>query len=426
MGGGFQLRRLGEPKAVRVSAALRRRGRTAGKLFLFGVIPTAMLLCGAQGAAAQDASGRKLDFQVIGRVVYDSNSARGASPLATVRKLQQDDILYSPSARIDAALPIGRQAVFVNGAVGYDFRQNNKQLNRERIDVSAGVAGSAGPCGLTATGSFSRSQSDIADLIAEVTKNTEQRVSYGLQGNCGIGAGLSVNLGGTHSRSTNSAEGQGLVSSTSEGLSGGINYGNRTLGVLGLVASYSTSGYDDRPGMPLQSDGFNSYSAGVNYSRPIGTRLQGQLSLFYSQTQQKGPLEDQFTGLTGSGTLTYRATSRLRATLGYQRGVSATNQQGSSYSLSQSVQLNLGYALTSRIRTSIGARGYKRDYRGGGMPPPSQISNERGYSIFGSTSLSLGRDMSLALDASRDVRNTNLTVFDYRGYRVGLSATKSF
>lgn len=426
MGGEFQLRRSGDPTVLPVSVGLRRRRKTAGKLFAFGAIPAAMLLCGAQGAAAQGAVGRKLDFQVIGRVVYDSNAARGANALATVRNVQQNDILYSPSARVDAALPIGRQAVFVNGAVGYDFRQNNKQLNRERIDVSGGVAGSAGPCGLTATGSFSRSQSDIADLIAEVTKNTEQRVSYGLQGSCGIGAGLSVNLGGTHSRSTNSAEGQGLVNATSEGLSGGVNYGNRTLGILGLVASYSTSKYDGRPGMPINSDGFDSYGAGVNYSRPIGTRLQGQLSLFYSQTQQNGPLEDQFTGLTGSGTLTYRATSRLRATLGYQRGVSATSQQGSSYSLSQSVQLNLGYALTSRIRTSIGARGFKRDYRGGGLPPPGQISSEKGYSVFGSASVSLGRDLSLAMDASRDVRNTNLTVFDYKGYRVGLSATKSF
>lgn len=398
-----------------------------------GVAPVFVLTAIAGSAHAQGmAVARKVQTQILGRVVYDSNAARGSNPLAERRDVRQDDILYSPSVRVDIVLPLARQMVFLNGNVGYEFRQYNKQLERERIELQGGVGGSLGPCAATATVGYSRAQSDLADLSIEVTKNTEERITYGVQNQCGIGGGFSAFAGVTRGTSSNSAAAQSVIDATTDSFSGGLNYSNRAIGTVGLNATYSRTDYngeEDAAPNPtgFRAEGFEAMSFGVNLSRPIGNRLAGTASLAYTTTQQKGTVRDEFKGLTGSGSLTYRASPRLSATLSYQRGATATIQQGTSYAVTQNIGLTAGYTLSSRIRTSLGARYYKRDFRGEDLAVVrNQITNEDGTSIFGSVSFSIGRDMSLTLDASRDARNTNLTEFDYTGYRVGLTATKTF
>jgi hypothetical protein len=54
------------------------------------------------------------------------------------------------------------------------------------------------------------------------------------------------------------------------------------------------------------------------------------------------------------------------------------------------------------------------------------VTSDRIQAIYGNASIRLGRRASIAFDVRRDTRNTNLTLFDYTDYRVGVTATQSF
>lgn len=405
--------------------------RRAGRYVTVSVMSIGALSLAASPAVAQGTSragAKPFAGQVIARVVYDSNVSRGSQAVATARTLRQDDILYSPSARIDLNLPFAGQNFFLNGTVGYEFYQYNKMLQRERVDLLAGAAGQLGPCGTTATVSYSRRQSDLADLLLTVTTNVQDQLTLAAQASCAVAPGLSGNLGVQSGKTTSSAPGSGVVDSNLKSVNAGVSYQNATLGSIGILASYSKNDYAQLPGSPVaNSTGFSSYSAGLTYGRPIGNRLQGQVSVFYSDTQSSGSNPETFTGLTGSGALTYRASSRLQSSLSYGRTISSTIQQGSSYSVTENVQLDGRYSLSSRLKTGIGASWSRRSYRGGAAAlQSSRIANEERQALFGSLSLQVGRNASLATDIRYEVRNTNLTIFDYKAVRVGLTATQSF
>ncbi len=406
------------------------------KRITFRVLATGLFCAGAgviltSGASAQTmpgANAKRFSGQMIGRVVYDSNVSRGNQTVATARTLRKDDILYSPSAKIDLTLPVAGQRMFLSGTVGYEFYQYNKVLERERIDVLAGGTGQVGPCGGLATASFGRRQSDLADLLLVVTKNVQDQITFAAQGSCSIARGLSTNLGVQQGQTKNSAPGSGVVNSKVRSVNAGVSYQNATLGAVGIIGSYSKNDYDDSPVGPLLgSTGFRSYSGGLTYGRPIGNRLEGQISALYSDTRSSGPRAEAFKGLTGSGALTYRASSRVQGSISYGRTTSSTIQQGSSYSLAENVQLDGRYALSSRLKAGAGVSWSQRSYRAdSSVSPINRITNEEVQAVFGSLSMQVGRAASLSADVRYEDRNTNLTIFDYTAFRVGLTATQSF
>ena len=384
----------------------------------------------ASSAAAQvpglTSGGRSATLQVRARATYDTNVARGNSVVAAARNVRKDDILYAPSAKVDVVWPVGRQSVFLQGTAGYEFYQYNKKLQREQIALTGGATGSAGPCQGTLTGGYSRRQSDLADLTLLVTKNTQEATTVGVQTSCLIGGGVGGNLSVQRVHLTNSAT-VGVVNSDVTSVQTGLSYQNRALGAVSLIAGYSEANYGGQPGILLATNlGFTTRSLGVSYSRPIGTRLQGQAAFSYSTVESSGAAGQSHVGLTGSAALSYRASSRLNATLSYQRSIAPSILQGSSYNLQQSLALDARYTVSSRVTAGAGASWSKRNYRGVAPAASSLIVDDDLKAVFASLQLSVGRNASLGLDARREVRNTNLTIFDYTAYRVGITATQSF
>ena len=369
------------------------------------------------------AGGRLFALDVIGRVDYDSNVARGRAVLAGVKGLHKDDILYQPSASVNLDWPVGRQALFLSGHVGYDFHQYNETLNAGRINLAGGGLARLGPCSGTGTLGYALSQSDQAFLPLQVTKDIQTVESAGVQLRCGSGH-LGGFLGAQDISATNSAS--SLVDSSTVSVNGGLFYQNTALGQVSLFSSYSSTDYDSNNDPTLPSvPGFRSYSTGVSIARPIGARLKGSAAVSYQTAKSRDGTGTSFSGLGAQGSLEYRVTPRLRALLLFSRQVEPTIQPGSNFTVVQFVQLDGTYRVSSRISAGLGASWNNVDYRGG-VQLPTFVNNDRIRAIYGNASMRLGRRASLALDVRREVRNTNLTLFDYTDYRVGVTATRSF
>ena len=370
--------------------------------------------------------GRNLDIEVRAVANYDNNVARGTDFVATTKLLRPDDILYQPSVRADIVEPFGPAQIFLNGTAGYDFYQYNKNLRHQRADLTGGVSGRLGPCQGGLTGGYSTHQSDQADLPLGTTRNVQTSKSYGAQLSCSEGQSLGEQISYQKSDSTNDG-GRGVVNSNQTGVNGGLSYRNKLIGSISLNGGVTKVEYvAPDPLAPPPPAGYRSTNVGLSWSRPLGRRLNGNASISYSKTHSEQVGASDYATWGGQGSLLYRVNPRLQASLEYDRSVAPTVQQGFGFSILQAIALNARYTLTRRLSTSFGARWYQRDNINPTTALATDITHDNGDEFSTGLSMSLGKKASLSLNVSRTTRNTNLTVFNYKDYRVGVTAIKTF
>ena len=380
----------------------------------------------AQGA-------RRLDFEVRARAQYDSNVARESKQSAEASGLRPDDIRYSLSASVNGARPIGRQLAYLRATVGYDFYQYNPELKRTRADISGGTSGPLGPCRVGTNAGYVRTFAETASVRDRDNRDGVQNtLNYGANAGCPvigpIGATVSVAR-----REVTASGSESLIDSHSTSVSGSLSYVSRTFGSFGLISSFSKTGYGNSPTpTQLQSKGFESYSVGLQYTRPIGTKLTGSASVSrYELKQDSSGGDPALVGGNTSGTawtinFLYRPTSRLALSAGYSDSVGATYQVASSYQREKRADLSASYTFSQRLSGSLNAQRVDRSFSGRANAALGQPSEEQRTRIGGALSLALGRKVSLSLDASRDEVETDLSLFDYTADRVGIAAALKF
>lgn len=394
-----------------------------------------------EGTSIGPSAGLQLfTLDVTGKIEYDNNVARGQTEVAGFKALHKDDVIYEPSVSVDLNKQLGRQEVFLTGLVGYDFYQYNDQLNRDRINLLGGVRARLARCAGTLTAGFSQQQTDQEYLPLQVTQNVQTTESAGVQLQCGrgrLGEFVSVQYVNTNNDAGDAGIGrQGLVNSQTVSASTGLTYQNKLLGVASGFLSYSSSDYGDNndPLLPTAS-GFHSYGAGISLERPIGARLKGSAQISYQKSETEGVSvagsSSTFSSFSAQGSLNYRVNSRLNLDLLFVREVQPTIQQGSNFSVVSNASLNGHYQLSSRLSASAGFSWHNIDYEGLTIPVGSPlradvVTSDSGESFYGALTMKVGRKGSLTLDAREETRNTNLTIFNYTDFRVGVTATQSF
>ena len=388
-------------------------------------------------AAAQTSptGGRNLTIGLKARAEYDSNVARGSRTLADTTGIRPDDIRYNLAASIDGSMPVGRQSVFLKGDVGYDFYQYNKSLKRERIELLAGSGLSLGPCRGSAIASYHRAIADEEDLtLADSRSTVQQRTTVGLTESCGLIGNLGQSGSVQHSEITNSGA-RTLIGSQTTSVSGGLNYGTPTIGSVGLIGSYTQSHYDQPPTVAVaQTPDVNIYSVGLQYSRPIGQRLNGSASISRYQVHREGgaaPSTALGTSSDNRGTswsvgLNYRASSRLSTQISYVSSVGASTRIGAGFQKRQVEEISATYQLSPRLHALLAATSSKRDFPGATTSVLGVASTEKRDSIRGNLAFDLGRKTKLSLDGRYDQVHTDVSLLDYSSYRIGLTASVSF
>jgi hypothetical protein len=392
------------------------------------IIASALAALVHGNAHAQEANApgqRKVEVGLAASATYDSNVARGDQAVGDVRVIRPGDYIYQPSATIDAFLPIGRNDVFVKGHVGYEFYQHNSNLNSENIDLSGGGHASVGPCGVAMTSGIARRQSDLADLALNVNQNKELDFTAGVNLQCGTPGGLGATVGYQYGRTTNSSP--QVPNSNTSGVNVGVVYASEMIGKLNLTGGYSTSGYEETPNSIFGTpSGNQQYNVTLSIDRAIGRRLSGQASIAYTSEKSDDPRTRDFSGVTGSGLLTYKINPRLDATLSYRRGLTNSLQEGIDYVLDQSVQLNFAYRMTSRVQLSLGGAIDHRNFEGLATQTLGVVNDDRISNVNGAVTVQVGRRSSLTFSAQYEDRTANPSQFSYTGYRLGVAAATTF
>lgn len=403
-------------------------------------------------AVAQVASGAGgpsgLHFEASGDVLYDSNELRSPKLNADGSSPARDDVRYSPALSASYGRSTGRATLAVNGLVGYDFFQNNSYLNRNRYSGGGTLGYSAGGrCSASVNGTYSSRQNGISNLgvldptlpppedvppddVGRLIDNRQIVGIYGVSANCGSGGGGRLSFGGsaTHSGISNSAPTRRFADSNSDIFSGFVGIGVFRPGQLQLTGSYSTIGYPNRlmiPGVMLPagfSSGVKTYRVGLNYTRPIGTKLSGSIGVAYL-TGRPDNGQNAYTSPAYNIGLTYLPSDRLSFALNGSRDIIASTTAGAEFRVVDLIDLSASYKLGRAITARASAGFIQNQYRQTFTTPDELIPRGTETSkLFGVTVVYQPRPLyDIGLNVSQTFRNSSPSIYNYNSTKAGVS-----
>ena len=404
-----------------------------------GVSRGALILCAAAGGApalAQSgaAPARQITIGVTGQATYDSNTPQSGAIFAEARGLEREDVRFTPAVTIDAVIPIGRQTLSLGGSVGYDFYARNTQLNSERIGLDAAAGLKLAGCDVGLSAGYSRRQTALGDffILGPVTPdgvqadNVEDIKTVGANATCGDAIGIRPTASVSHTWVDNSNAFRTLSDSRSLSARAGVSYARPAFGSLSLFGSYARATYPGRDEIGLAgADSFETYGAGVRFSRDIGSRLRGVAEVSYTSADSGQDDVDDFSGITWSLQLTADVTDRLQGSFDVSRAIQPSNRIDATYSVTQSYGANFSYALGPRVQLTASALYRDRDLRGAVLLGGFGITEDELTSFSAGARYQLNRRFSLNANVARESRRTNNEFFDYDSTRVsaGFAAT---
>ena len=420
----------------------------------YGPLALGVLLCAAamsSSAAAQQAAStgvtatgmiqgrqqRQIKFDALADVEHDTNLARTNAILAAQRNITPEDTIGTPTLSVDVVEPIGRQAVFVNGSVGYRFHKNNPRLDREHIDLLAGAGGSLGPCGAVADGGYLRGLSEVTDQTS-LTQVDSLRVTRRADLNlaCTRPTGLGVVLGGGREWVKNSLAQVALTDHNTTTAMAGVSYQRPSSGSLTLFGQFNRTRYPHRATSGPKQSGIETRAIGLTATRQLGGRIQATATAGYTKLRRIGdPLvgapvggATSFSGATYSGDVTYRATSRLSAEVSAARQVSPSLVTAGSYQVRTNYDGHVDYKIGSRITFTLGADRSRINIGGQGVVVAGAptLTNSRTTKVFTSLAYKLNQRLSFTLNGENEKRTSDNAQLNYVNNRVTLSADASF
>jgi hypothetical protein len=177
-------------------------------------------------------------------VEYDSNVARASPALAAAEGLHLSDTVYTPSLNANLVFPLGRQALFLDGIVGYAAHQENSQLDHVRVNLNAGLGNKLGPCGSVLKGGYFEGRSELQDAALATTVQDLQEVkSIDLGLSCTRQPGLGLNVDASRSWATNSAPAVTNGNYETTTVTGSFIYSRPATGTIAITASDAKTAY---------------------------------------------------------------------------------------------------------------------------------------------------------------------------------------
>lgn len=382
---------------------------------------------------------RRVDIAATLAANYDSNLLKlpdDAEP--TDRQRSRADYRLSPALTLDLNLPLGRQSVFLNGAAAYDFYALNTQLNNEKIQFTGGADLNASACGARLAASYTRQQSDFADVRAgglidspsdTSVKNIETRWLYQGDLTCGSPAGLRPTFGYRHERVENADPQRRSGNHSANTVEVGIGFSRPALGELSVGSSYSKSSYDDRPqGLPGAAPAaIETYAANVSFVREFGSQITGSVRLGLTKVDPNQPDVRPYRGFAGALNLTWTPGTRIQTTISASRDAQQSNLLSISYAIVDSFSVSSRYALNDRVTLNAEASYARRSLRdSASTPDPLLQGDDRTYRAAASALFAFNQRVSVSLEAGRDRRRSDNGLFDYDNVSVALTTKLAF
>ena len=360
---------------------------------------------------------------------YYSNIAGSSGAFATLRGIQKDDVLYAPAVLANLVEPMGGLTFFLAGQAGYDIHQRNSILDRERIDLQAGADTYVDVCDTTVIGTWGRHQSDLMDLSVGTVSNTQQTLSAGLTVSCDRMGRLVPTASVSETWLDNSAQQYFSQDYHSFLADVGLGYNYEPIGLVSVYGQYVDATYPHRifavTAGPI-TDGYSLYGGGLRYSRTIQDVILLSAHLGETSLTPNGGLGQGFSGVTYGLNVGYTPGARWDFNLDFDRSANPSFYQNASFAVSERYSGSVGYRFTSRLKATVGAADTHTKFSGLALIPGTNITDQTYWSYYGSLAFNVSPTFSVSLNAGEDQRHANVVAYSYSGGHVGLALSKAF
>ena len=398
-----------------------------------GICVGGLLACWGQGAQAQETPTRRVDISINTTQTYEDNVLRRPEGFPDPRGLSRGDFRISPSLSVDVLQPLGRQTLTLIGGIGYDFHRNNRQLNRERINLQGNDDITIGADCLAQTGvNFVRQQSDLADFFTLTPgriRNAEQTLGLKAGLRCTDTIGIKPGITFDRITVTNSAALREVSDYRSTTIGASLGYLSPAIGEISVYGSYRRGSYPKRAALvgSRVGDNIDVFSGGLRFRRDIGLRLKANLSAGYTVVKPSLTNTRGYSGASGSADITVLVSDRLQLLLGYSRQVQQSNRLDISYSIDDSYNANATYVLGRTIQLSGGATRTKRQLRDSPLLPPNRFGgSERSTTVFASARYRPPGPIGFSLSGQKSFRRSDNQFFNYNAASVSLGVNFNF
>lgn len=390
--------------------------------------------------AAMAAPERGLSGQAAVDATYDENSVGLGAGAIAAQNLRRSEVVVTPSAQLRYDMPVGRNAVFLEGSAGYDFHSRNKRLDKFRWSMGAGAALQIGSrCSSTLGAEYRSQQSTYGDLGVALD-NLERTQDYNFSARCAAPIGIGVTGGISHKIGENSSILRQRSDLKSTSYFAGLIYNAPSVGTISLTGGRDDRQYPNRfvvTPLGLERDGVTVDRVSLAVERPIGARLVGSASISYIWTDPDVSITEDFKGVGWGAGLSYQLGSRTKVNLDTSKDTTSSAALDSSYQITRSYGLNASYQLGSQITLSAGGALKKRRFKGGDplavIPGPNGTviplplrDKEKTTMVFAEIGYQLNRRLGFALNGAHEERKASGTFYDYSGNSVRLSTVFSF
>lgn len=339
--------------------------------------------------------------------LYDSNIAQAGDLAIARRGIEKSDFRITPNIAADVYRTIGTGYVSFTGSVGYDFNMRNTELNRERIELTAGVGGQVAICGVSATGGYARRQSNLGDLNIFVqnaqasSRNTETIASVNGTVACGGTYGLRALVIGGYSDARNSEAARFGANNHAVTYGAGVEYVQPAIGRVRVYAVQRDIDFFRRDGVIFRgSPKLVSRAGTVSFDRDIGARLSGRIALTYADVKSRGlGANPSFQGLLWDIGLGLRATGRLRFDVDASRSVDPSQGFNVDYIEGRIFRLKGTYAVSQRASFVLTGQHRKQNYRYSTTATVIDVQDRTSNSIDGSLKFAASDKFSFSFDA---------------------------
>ncbi|MBS0331213.1 MAG: outer membrane beta-barrel protein, partial [Proteobacteria bacterium] len=363
-------------------------------------------------------------------VTYDTNVARSDEATALRRGLVREEFIYQPTLALDIIKPFGEQAVFLQGSVGYDHHDQNGALDAARVSTVGGVSRRFGRCNLALTGGYNSQQTDLADLLLSNTvRNIQETKQVGIGGGCGGGIGLTETFGVSYQRTDNTAAVLESADNRSTTSTIGIGYGRPSFGIVQLIGSYTRADFPNAEVVSAiqPTTGYSSWSSGVKFEHQIGTKIDGTVTVGYTDLRTRGGAVPGFRGLTYQGTLTYRLSHRIRFAATFDDEARPANRPGASYTVDRQYQISGHYSVNSRAGIDIGFSDNRSRYDEFlTLVGPATRINDDIKAEFVTMNYNIGRRITLLFDVRHEDRDVPLPGLSVPDNRISFTITGTY
>lgn len=366
--------------------------------------------------------------------LYDSNIAQGSDEALARRGLEKSDFRVTPGASFDIYRTLGTGYVSLSGFAGYDIHARNTELNRERIDTTAGFGAQLSVCGVAVSAGYSRRQSNLGDLnvllpgTGTTNRNTETTASINGTLTCGGAYGFRTLVIGGYSDARNSALLRQVSNNHARTVGGGVEYLQPAIGRIRLYGLEREINFFRRDGLNfLGAPRVISRAGTISFDRDIGARLSTSVALTYADVKSRGAaVNSGFQGLLWDAKIGLRASSRLEFELSTTRSVDPSQGFNVDYIQSKNFGLKATYVLSQRASVILTGRHLTQDYIYSTTATLREI-NDRTTNMFEARlKLAASDRYSFSFDGGYTNVDSDNSLFRYDSLRAGVTFSATF